>query len=240
VPSILDRIRYRLWAAPRTLREADQALLFAGTLRQAGWLRSARLRAPVDGAGRPVPWYTYPALAWLGGVLRGTEAVFEYGAGNSTLWYAARAATVRSVEHDPQWVDRLQPALPSNAVVVHRARDEDPGTSPYITAIREDGGPFDLIAVDGRDRVACMLEASRHLRDGGLLVVDDAERVRYAPGLRELAELGFRRIDFVGPTVGGLGMRCTSVLSKRVEAWLPGDRMPAPAPPVMERRPWSP
>lgn len=39
----------------------------------------------VDGAGQPVPWYTYPATEYLSHLDLSVLSVFEYGSGNSTL-----------------------------------------------------------------------------------------------------------------------------------------------------------
>ncbi len=60
----------------------------------------------------PVPLYTPGAIRALArGMNRaaGTNprqsgwAVFEWGSGASTVWYAARARLVTAVEHDPGW-----------------------------------------------------------------------------------------------------------------------------------------
>lgn len=67
-------------------------------LREEGWLRSYREGVPVRRSGEPIPWYTYSAIAFLDERLPGDATVFEFGAGYSTLWYAARCSRVVAVE----------------------------------------------------------------------------------------------------------------------------------------------
>lgn len=62
--------------------------------------------------GSPTPWITYPARAFLDDVLLPDMKVFEYGAGNSTLYFRERCAEVRSVEHDPAWYAQLRKLCP--------------------------------------------------------------------------------------------------------------------------------
>ena len=54
----------------------------------------------------------------------------------------------------------------------------------YVRSIESVGGPFDLIVVDGRARLACLDHARNHLAPGGRIVFDDIGRERYRPALR--------------------------------------------------------
>lgn len=62
--------------------------------------------------GSPTPWITYPARAFLDDVLLPDMKVFEYGAGNSTLYFRGACAEVVSVEHDPVWYEKLRKQHP--------------------------------------------------------------------------------------------------------------------------------
>ena len=59
-----------------------------------GWIRSATARRPVDVDGQPIPWMTYGLIRFLDKRLPASIDVFEYGAGNSTLWWSQRARSV--------------------------------------------------------------------------------------------------------------------------------------------------
>ncbi len=82
--------------------------------RDQGYLRSFAEGRCLDSSGQPIPWYTYPALEHLGQLNFSEKAVFEYGAGNSTLWWAKRAKSVTSVEIREAWYERIKATMPGN------------------------------------------------------------------------------------------------------------------------------
>jgi hypothetical protein len=142
---------------------------------------------------------TYPATAFLERRVNGSLRVFEYGSGNSTLWWAKRVAFVAAAEHDRRWAEKIRPALPANAQL-HCVPLDPPGF--YANSIRLANGPFDIVVNDGRDRVNCARAALAALNGRGVIVWDNSDRDEYAEGYRILANHGFRRVDFegLGPT----------------------------------------
>jgi predicted O-methyltransferase YrrM len=122
---------------------------------------------------RDEPWLTAEAVRLLDRLLRPTDRCFEWGSGRSTLWLARRTGSVRSVEHDREWYEKVQGWLVGHP----GARVELAGPEPdlYVAPVRA-AGPFDLVLVDGIHRDACALAALPELRDGGLLVIDNVER----------------------------------------------------------------
>jgi hypothetical protein len=160
-----------------------------------GWFRSRREGAAVDARGEPIPWYTYPAIEFLAPRVRTDMTVLEYGSGNSTLWWAKRAARVCSVEHDPSWAARLEGLLPENVTLRHVPLDP---AGTYARSAQAFGLRFDVVAIDGRERVECARLAPEALTERGVVVFDNSDRPDYAEGYAALADRGFRRIDFVG------------------------------------------
>lgn len=77
-------------------------------LQKKGWLLSVERRAPVDEAGGPIPWLTYPAIAFLAKAVRPEFRVFEFGCGSSTVWWGRRVSEVHSIDHDPYWLERYK------------------------------------------------------------------------------------------------------------------------------------
>jgi hypothetical protein len=63
---------------------------------------------PADSKGDAVPWFTYPAIQFLKGVVRPSWKVLEYGSGYSTVFWNARCAVTVSVEHDEYWFNHLK------------------------------------------------------------------------------------------------------------------------------------
>lgn len=166
-------------------------LLLRGGLRESGWFESHRLRRAVDAELRPLPWYTYACTSFLDERLHSGLRVFEFGAGNSTLWYAARVREVIAVEQDRRWA--AEAAATPNVTLVQR---RDP--QGYANEIRLHGF-FHLVAIDGVDRPACARAALETLHPDGVLLWDNAERDDCRRTVPELFEAGFRELPFEGP-----------------------------------------
>jgi hypothetical protein len=225
---ISSKLASRLQGLPRTLKETNRSLQLLGSLRDLGWQRSVGRGVPLDDRGEPLAWYTYPCLAWLEPRLSPGDRVFEFGAGGSTLWYGRRVAEVVAVEHDSGWLARLAPLAGPNVELLQRpARLDEVGDpadpSVYVEAIGDrPTGHFDLVAVDGMERLACIEAAIPHLRADGLIVLDNSDRPHLRPGIDRLDGLGFGRIDFLGFHPAHAIPACTSVFSRSFDRWLRG------------------
>src|SRR5690606_7658326 len=55
-----------------------------------------------------------------------------------------------------------------------------------IGVVATEGGPFDLVVVDGRAREACVAAALPHLAPGAIVVFDNTMRRRYRAAIAEL------------------------------------------------------
>src|SRR5437870_895308 len=100
VRPMLRRLR-RSMLMPQHWRKAWR--LFRILNFQYGYLRSVAADTPLDADSEPRPWYTYPAIEYLKQIDFRRKAIFEYGCGHSTLFWATRAARVVSIEHNPAW-----------------------------------------------------------------------------------------------------------------------------------------
>jgi hypothetical protein len=215
----------RAWrAVPKQPAALKRCLSLLAALDDLGWRRSAEARAPVDASGAPLPWYTYPALLWLGPRLKETDSVFEYGAGNSTRWLAARVRRVTSVDHDARWSSMSAATAPPNASVLHRECSGDavhaPAGDAYVNAIEEElGEGYDVVVVDGMARVSCVEAALATMGPSSLLVLDNSDRSPYGPALDHLAASGLARIDFAGPVPGSGRLSTTSVFGRDLTRW---------------------
>jgi hypothetical protein len=160
-----------------------------------GFGRSVRERACVDARGTPVPWYTFPAIEFLSQLDFREKTVFEYGSGHSTLFWASRAARVTSVEHSPEWFETIARRVgPTGTILL----ETDPAA--YIRAIERNGDAYDVVVVDGlvpgRARAQGAVLALRHLRAGGMVILDNSD---YLPGSTALLrQSGLIQIDLSG------------------------------------------
>lgn len=177
-------------------------------LREEGWFKSLRRRMPVDRHGQPLPWYTYAAIHVIEPRLPENFVVFEFGSGNSTLWWANRARSVRSVEHDEEWYLRMKGIVPPNVDMVHRTLGD--GSYPGEIVVTEQ--LFNIIIIDGRERNECAKLCVQRLKDDGVVIWDDTDRPDYEDGLGYLEAQGFRRLNLWGLSPGCDLMLCTSIL----------------------------
>ncbi len=188
---------------------AGWTLMRRGQLKDDGWMRSLAEGVPVDAEGRPLPWMNYAAIDLLARRVRPDMSVFEYGCGHSTLWWAARVREVIACDHDGAWVERIRPRAPANVTLRHVALDRD---GEYCRVVAGYPGRFDVVVLDGRDRVNCARHAPTGLRPGGVIVWDNSDREEYRPGLDALAAAGFRRVELTGMAPGLNEKLETSVL----------------------------
>lgn len=120
-----------------------------GYLDKRGWFES------LDGIPRNkdgvVPWITYPAFRQIKRIVKPSFKVFEYGCGGSSLWWAANAASVTSVEHDAAWAARVAQTAPANLDVVTRVVDEPCSAEREAAVAKFFAEPPDLPLSPDRD-----------------------------------------------------------------------------------------
>jgi hypothetical protein len=173
-----------------------------------GHLRSSFCLRAVDKRGNALPWYTYPAIDFLSRKDFHAARILEWGAGQSTLWWAARAHEVVAIEGDPAWADNLRGRLPANATL-HLA-------DPDLKEIQKKFcGPFDVIIVDGLDRLECARLSLDYLAEGGAILLDNSDGTWSGDGSFPILELfrgrQFSRVDFYGYVPGVSAKQCTSL-----------------------------
>lgn len=179
----------------------------AGTVRRMGWFKSARIGKAVNGVGLPIPWWSYPFISFLDERLTDNLRVFEFGSGHSSLWLMERVAEVTTSEVEDSWADYIS-SIASPKVRLKRV-------SELHEAI-VDEGKFDLVVVDGGDRVRCARAALEHLADGGVIIWDDSDWRLFREAWPEFEAHGFRELPFEGlQPIMGISCR-TSVLYRQV------------------------
>ena len=177
-------------------------------LRNAGYFRSVRLKQPVRADGSPLPWMTYSVISFLEKRLKPDFTVFEFGSGNSTLFFASLVSKVVSVECERSWYEHVRKTLPANVqlLLCEPYRRED-----YLAHLTGQGREFDVIIVDAEDREACLRVAPTRLSARGVILLDDADRPAYAEEGGRLCASGFKRLDFVGLKPAGINAYTTAV-----------------------------
>lgn len=106
--------------------------------------------------------------------------VFEWGSGGSTLWFAQRAASVVSIEHNLNWHDRVYESLQWSDAKNVTLHYELLGPSYWL---RIHMVQADFVLIDGRHRKACAEQVKQHTYLPAAILWDDAQRDWYQCGM---------------------------------------------------------
>lgn len=180
-------------------------------LRSTGWLYSVEKGQPLGVDNEVLPWMNYPVISFLKERLNSNMDLFEFGCGYSTLFYAQHAKSVVSVEHDRSWYDAIKKTMPPNANLIFCEADTD---GKYCQSIRGTNKLYDVVIVDGKDRVNCIRQSLDVLSESGVLILDDSQRPEYADGFIYAAQQGFRFLTFEGMKPNGGFLDKTTVMYK--------------------------
>lgn len=120
------------------------------------------------------PWLAEGAIDFLESFLTANMHVLEFGAGGSTVWLSSRVAQLTTIEHNPAWIDNVKPHVTGDwRPILQRL--------PYHQLCGQWGdAEFDLVLVDGKNRVDCVRSSIGLVKPGGVLMLDDASRREYA------------------------------------------------------------
>lgn len=199
------------------------------------WLRSLSK----NGEAGDQPWIVYEAREWLDAILDQGMKIFEWGSGGSTLYFASRVKEIISVEHDSGWFNKVNLRLKEQKVANCRyfllaptsgdkslmldgklveykssvGAFKDYNFFEYCRAIENYPEEyFDIVLVDGRARPACIAHASRKIKRGGYLILDNSERSHYQAAHEWLE--GWPRADYYGPGPYGKTFWQTSIFKR--------------------------
>lgn len=129
---------------------------------------------------RTTPWLTEKAVAFLCNFLeeKPDAKILEFGCGGSTIWFSKYTKNLITIEHSPDWHQKINNYI--NETKECNKTDLRLLQRPYYTVCLEFPEEyFDLILVDGRDRVRCVEAAMHILKRGGILMLDNAEKSPY-------------------------------------------------------------
>lgn len=149
------------------------------------------------------PHYMPKAITAISSYLANKQhpVVFEWGSGISTIWYAQRVKTLVSIEHHEGWffkvTDWLEEKNLANVDLHYLPPDEAGEFQKYTQSILQYADNFfDLVAIDGRNRVECARQAASKVKIGGYLILDDSHRPRYQETFSILENYQNQRYDF--------------------------------------------
>ena len=168
----------------------------ASNLTAAGIIASdaaRRLASRLTGRDLPLPWMTALDSRAITHIVRRADPryVLEWGSGHSTGRFPREAPHLErwvSVEHDAAWHERIKERERHGAVKLALVPPDGPGATvggratfkDYVSFPAGLGLRFDLVIIDGMDRLECLRATPALLSERGLMVLHDAQRYDYA------------------------------------------------------------
>lgn len=179
-----------------------------GYLYEVGWFESFLANKSIDSNSKPIPWLTYPFIDFLTPRLNKRLTLFEFGSGNSTLFFADKVKVTISIEHNKEWYQIVNKLKPENVKLILTESDSE---NHYLKYLNNPEESADIILVDGLYRNECTIQAVKNLSESGVVILDDSEREEYKPGKDFILGKGFKSLEFWGiaPTI--LFKKCTTV-----------------------------
>jgi hypothetical protein len=138
---------------------------------------------------RATPWMTDGSVAFLRNFCllfaekhHTLPSILEFGAGAGTLFFASHAAALVTYEDNPQWCQNIKSVLETFAFGHCRMILAE---RPYSNCLNNVSEKYDVISIDGRDRVLCLKQCLQLglLAQDGVLVLDNTERINNYGGM---------------------------------------------------------
>lgn len=115
------------------------------------------------------------------------STVFEWGIDTNSIMYSLKCKEYTCVYHHPRFISDLEP-LPSNIKATLVAPNRPKG-NPYepakkgefVSYVNAINGKYDVIIINGRDRLRCAKKSLEHLNENGVVIIQDFwNRSRYS------------------------------------------------------------
>lgn len=145
------------------------------------------------------PWWSYSIIKIIEERVRPEMRVFEYGAGNSTLFWGRYVKDVVAIEYDYDWYRNMKQIIPENVELKYLELEYG---GAYCEAILGEKEEFDIVVIDGRDRVRCAKNAVNKIKEEGVIIWDDTDRDSYREGYEYLKSKGYKMLELLGGTYG--------------------------------------
>ena len=186
---------FRLLNYLRLLCTRKKSYLF-----RTGWVKSNLVGYPCDAQGNELPWMNYSFIFFIKERLKRDMIVLEFGEGYSTIFWAKYCKMVFCIEHETFFSELIADKLPHNAQEFLQSPDDRVlySEKARIVSERNQDLMFDIIVIDGMDRIDCCVKSIDYLEEEGVIIWDDSGRIKYKEGFQFLHERGFKSIEFEG------------------------------------------
>jgi hypothetical protein len=159
-----------------------------------GQFKSIINRSAIDRLGKPVPWYSYPAIEFLEQFDFSKNKVLEYGCGNSTIWWAKKCKSVISIEHDQKYYKYIK-SLNLNNLELRLFKKK----REYIN--QQELKNSEIIIIDGNFRkeiIENLIENREKIKKKNtIIIIDNSHWYSNIISLLE-RKINYTQIDFFG------------------------------------------
>ena len=147
-----------------------------------------------------LPWYNLPLINFLNLYLKPYHDVFEYGGGNSTIFYSQKIHQVCTLEIKDEWIKFVNTNKIKNNIEIKKPSS----IKNFVEEIENFNLKiFDIIVIDSRDRAQALRKSISHLKENGIIILDNSERENLQSAIHEIKSLGFKQRVFSGIRLDG-------------------------------------
>jgi predicted O-methyltransferase YrrM len=113
------------------------------------------------------------------------KTILEYGPGFSTkvMIEECPSAKITSIEHDKKWFLKAKKQFSNNINLILKESRNRKSHYACWPLMQDEVPKYDLIFIDGRRRVECLLVGLHVLKKDGIVILHDAERKEYQHGI---------------------------------------------------------
>src|ERR1035437_9953674 len=112
------------------------------------------------------PWFTKPFLDVLATWDLSKADIFEWGSGNSTLWFGNKCHSLVSIEDDLHFYESVKERIAEknlkNIEYIHVPIPGKESHIDYAKIINRDFKKYDIIVIDGKLRNSCGANCKAH------------------------------------------------------------------------------
>lgn len=133
------------------------------------------------------PWIHQEVIKLLDQVIKKDTRILEFGSGYSTVYFSNLSDNVISIEHNKNWYEKIKVLLDKKVIYILKEINyisKPPENklfykSENLESLLNINQPleFDIILIDGIDRVNCAYGSYQYLKNGGMLILDDSNRI---------------------------------------------------------------
>ena len=112
------------------------------------------------------------------------------------------------MEYDEKWLHIVKSQVPENVKLIFQAQDVDGEYCRVISATKD---KYDVVIVDGRDRLNCMKQSMSAVSARGVILLDESQIERYQEGIDFAKARGFKALNLEGLKATGTEVDCTTI-----------------------------